>query len=131
MRLSCDLLCSPQRKVDLGARRLLCLLHECPSYDNPAADRCDIERAGYSIAARQPQFSQLPFQVFHVRRAQAFQPCVANALGEPKEPRLHVSWKGGDFSGYDVVQDFNSPRHTRLYLNFKIGERGQRGSVVS
>ena len=40
-----------------------------------------------------------------MRLAQAFQPCVANALGEPKEPRLHVSWKGGDFSGYDVVQD--------------------------
>jgi hypothetical protein len=51
---------------------------------------------------------------------------VANALGEPKEPRLQVSWKGGDFSGYGVVQDFNSPRHTRLYLNFKIGEKGAK-----
>jgi hypothetical protein len=110
-----------------GARRLLCLLHECPNHDNPAADRRDIERAGDSIAARQPQFPQLPFQVFRVRLTQAFQPCLANTLGEPKEPRLHVSRKGGDFSGDGVVQDFNPPRHARLYLNFEISERGRNG----
>ena len=99
--------------AQVRAWRLLCLLPECPNDDNPAADRRDIEGAGYSIAARQPQFPQLPVPVFHVRLAQAFQPCLANTLGEPKEPRLHVSRKGGDFSGDGVVQDFNSPRHTR------------------
>jgi hypothetical protein len=66
-----------------------------------------------------------------MRLAQAFQPCLANTLGEPKEPRLHVSRKGGNFSGDGVVQDFNSPGHGRLYLNFKIGERGRRRSGFS
>ncbi len=57
--------------------------------------------------------------------AQAFQPRLANALGKPKEPRLHVHRKGGDFSGDSFVQDFDSPRHVRLYLNFEIEERAK------
>jgi hypothetical protein len=53
-----------------------------------------------------------------MRLAQAFQPCLANPLGEPKELRLHVSRKGGDFSGDGVVQDFNSPRHAGFVSQF-------------
>jgi hypothetical protein len=63
--------------------------------------------------------------------AQAFQPRLANAFGKPKEPRLHVRRENGNFSGDSIVQDFNSPRHTRLYLNFEIDERGRRARSVS
>jgi hypothetical protein len=58
--------------------------------------------------------------VFHVRLAQAFQPGLADALGKPKKPRLHVRRKSGDFGSDSVVQDFNSPSHISLYLNFEI-----------
>jgi hypothetical protein len=58
--------------------------------------------------------------VFHVRLAQAFQPGLADAFGKPKKPRLHVRRKSGDFGSDSVVQDFNSPSHIRLYLNFEI-----------
>jgi hypothetical protein len=51
---------------------------------------------------------------------------LANALGKPKEPRLHVRRKGSDFSGDSFVQDFYSPRHVRLYLNFEIKGRGEK-----
>src|SRR5262245_5369976 len=120
MGSSCDLLCSAQRKLDLGTRCLLRLLHESPDPYVPPADRRDIERAGYSVAACQPQFPQLLLQMLHVRLAQAFEPCLANALGKPQEPCLHVRRKGGDFSGDGIVQNFNSPRHVRLYLNYEI-----------
>jgi hypothetical protein len=50
---------------------------------------------------------------------------LANALGKPQKSRLHIRRKGGDFSGDGIVQDFNSPRHARLYLNFEIEERGK------
>src|SRR5215831_17613118 len=90
MESSCDLLCSAQRKLDLGTRCLLRLLHESPDHYDPPADRRDIERAGYSVAACQPQFPQLPLQMLHVRLAQAFEPRLANALGKPQEPCLHV-----------------------------------------
>jgi hypothetical protein len=62
--------------------------------------------------------------MFHVRLAQAFQPHLADALGKPKEPGLHVRRKGGDFSDDSIVQDFNSPSHIYLYLNFEIDGRG-------
>lgn len=55
-----------------------------------------------------------------MRLAQAFQPRLADALGKPKESRLHVRWKSSDFSDDGVVQDFNVPNHIRLYLNFEI-----------
>jgi hypothetical protein len=55
-----------------------------------------------------------------VRLAQAFEPRLADALGKPEEPCLHVRRKGGDFTGDGVVQDFHSPSHIRLYLNFEI-----------
>jgi hypothetical protein len=55
-----------------------------------------------------------------VRFAQAFQPARSNALGKPEKSRLHVSRKGGDFCGDGFVEDFYSPRHGRLYLNFEI-----------
>jgi hypothetical protein len=47
--------------------------------------------------------------MLHVRLAQAFQPRLADALRKPKEPRLHVRRKGGDFSRDGIVEDFNSP----------------------
>jgi hypothetical protein len=43
---------------------------------------------------------------------------------KPQEPRLHVCRKGGDLSGDGIVQDFNSPSHIGLYLNFEIEGRG-------
>ena len=52
MESSCDLLSAPQGQVDLGARRLLRLLHKCPYDDDPPADCRDIERAGDSVTAR-------------------------------------------------------------------------------
>src|SRR5882724_6561099 len=121
---SCDLLCSPKRKFDLGGRCSLCLLHERPNYDHPPADCRDIERTGYSVTACQPQLPQLPHQMFHVRLAQAFQPRLADTLGKPKEPGLHVRRKGGDFSADSVVQDLNPPSHIYLDLNFEIDGRG-------
>jgi hypothetical protein len=36
MGLSCDVLCAPQREIDLGARRPLRLLYECANHDDPA-----------------------------------------------------------------------------------------------
>jgi hypothetical protein len=45
---------------------------------------------------------------------------LADALGKPKEPRLHVRRKAGDFSRDGIVEDFNSPSHVSLYLNFAI-----------
>jgi hypothetical protein len=62
--------------------------------------------------------------MLHVRFAQAFQARLADALGKPKEPGLHVRRKGGDFSGDSIVQDFNSPSPIYLYLNFEIDGRG-------
>jgi hypothetical protein len=64
-------------------------------YDPPAGRR-DIECTGYSVAACQPQFPQFPLQVLHMWLARAFQTRSANALGKPKEPRLHVRRKGRD-----------------------------------
>src|SRR5258705_6039159 len=65
--------------------------------------------------------------MFHMRLAQALQPCLANALRKPKEPRLHIRRKGGDFIGDRIVQDFNSPSHIRLYLNFEMEGRDEKG----
>jgi hypothetical protein len=65
-----------------------------------------------------------------VRLTQAFQPRLANALGKPKEPRLHIRRKGGDFCGDSFVQDFNSPTHGRLYLNFEIDGRGKKQKMA-
>jgi hypothetical protein len=90
MGLSCDPLCAPQSKFDLGTRRLLRLLNERADYYDPPAGRGDIERAANSVAARQPQFPQLSLYALHVRLAQAFQACLANALAKPKESRLHI-----------------------------------------
>jgi hypothetical protein len=129
MESSCDLLCSPKREFDLGGRRLLCLLHERAYHDHPAADRRDAERAGYSVAACQPQLPQLPLQVFYVRPAQAFQPRSADTVGKPKEPRLHVRRKRGDLRGDNLVQDFDAPKHPRLYLIFEINVRADAPQI--
>ncbi|MGZ5877337.1 MAG: hypothetical protein ACXWKP_35315 [Bradyrhizobium sp.] len=51
---------------------------------------------------------------------------MADALGKPKEPGLHVRRKGSDFSGDSIVQDFNSPNHIHLYLNFEIYEEADQ-----
>ena len=66
-----------------------------------------------------------------MRLAQAFQPCLADALGKPKEPCLHIRRKGGEFIGDRIVQDFDSPIHILLYLNFEIEGRGEKGLVDS
>jgi hypothetical protein len=84
----------------------------------------DIESAGYSVTAGQPQLPQLSLQVFHVRLAQAFQARLADSIGKPKEPRLHVRRKRCDLSRDNFVQDFDAPRHARIYLIFKISGRG-------
>ena len=55
-----------------------------------------------------------------MRLAETFQPRLTDALGKPKEPGLHVRRQRGDFSGDNIVQDFKSPSHARLYLNFEI-----------
>jgi hypothetical protein len=62
--------------------------------------------------------------MLHVRLAQTFQTRLADALGKPKESGLHIRRKGSDFSGDSIVQDFNSPSHINLYLNFEIYGRG-------
>jgi len=64
--------------------------------------------------------------MFYVRFSQALQPGYADALGKPKEPRLHVRRKGGNFSGDGIVQDFNSPSHIAVYLNFEIEGRTKK-----
>ena len=77
-------------------------------------------RAGNSIAAGQPQLPQLAFKVLHMRLAQAFQPNRRYALGKPQKPRLHVGRESGNLRGDGFVEDFNSPWHISLYLNFEI-----------
>jgi hypothetical protein len=57
-----------------------------------------------------------------MRLAQAFQPGRGNALGKPEKPRLHVGREGGDLRGDGFVEDFNSPRHGSIYLNYEIKE---------
>jgi len=47
-----------------------------------------------------------------MRFAQILQARLVDALGEPKKPGPHVCWKGRDFCGNGLVQDFYSPRHT-------------------
>src|SRR5208337_769974 len=64
-----------------------------------------------------------PFQMLHMRLAHAFQPGRGDALGKPKKPRLHVGRKGGDLLGDGFIEDFHSPGHGRLYLNFEIEKR--------
>jgi hypothetical protein len=61
--------------------------------------------------------------VFDVRFAQSFQAGLSDAVGQPKEPGLHILWKSGDLSGDGFVQDFDAPRHIALYLNFEIEGR--------
>src|SRR5229473_2866382 len=68
--------------------------------------------------------------MLHVRLAQAFQSRLADALGKPKEPCLHVRRKGGDFSHDGFVEDFNSPSHVSLYLNFEIDGRGEKARCL-
>jgi hypothetical protein len=60
-----------------------------------------------------------------MRFAKALQPDGRNAPGKPKKSRLHVSRESGDLCGDGFVQDFDSPRHGRLYLNFEIEKRGK------
>jgi len=50
-------------------------------------------------------------QVLYVRLAQAFQACLANAVGKSKESGLHIRREGSDFSSNCLVEDFQSPRH--------------------
>jgi len=45
---------------------------------------------------------------------------LADTLGQPDETSLHVCRKSGNFGGDSLVQDFDSPKHSRLYLNFEI-----------
>jgi general stress protein YciG len=63
--------------------------------------------------------------MFHMRFAQAFQSGRCDAVCKPQKPRLHVGRKGGDLSGDSFVEDFHSPGHSRLYLNFEIEKRGK------
>jgi hypothetical protein len=115
--LSCDVLCSPQSKLDLGTRRFLRLFHERTNYDDPAADRGDLKRTGNSIAASQPQLPQLSLKVLHMRFAQALQPGRSNTFGKPDKPRLHVGRKRGDLCSDSFVEDFDSPRHDPSYIS--------------
>jgi hypothetical protein len=50
-------------------------------------------------------------------------PDRCDALGKPQKPRLHVGRESGDLCGDGFVEDFDSPRHSGLYLNFKIKKR--------
>ena len=97
MGWSCDLLCSPQRELDLGARRLLCLFDECANHHDPVSDRRNVKRTRNSIAARQPQFLQLGFQMLDVWLAEAFQAYRRDTFSQPHKTRLHVGRKGSDF----------------------------------
>jgi hypothetical protein len=45
---------------------------------------------------------------------------LADAFSKPEETRLHVRRKCSDFSGDGFVQDFDSPGHIPVYLNFEI-----------
>jgi hypothetical protein len=60
-----------------------------------------------------------------MRLAQALEPCLSNAFGEPKKSNLHVGGKRGDFRSDHFVEDFDSPRHSLLYLNFEIAGSSQ------
>jgi hypothetical protein len=42
-----------------------------------------------------------------------------------RKPRLHVGREGGDLCGDGFVEDFDSPGHGCLYLNFEIKKRGK------
>ena len=55
--------------------------------------------------------------MFRMRFTQAFQSCLADAFGKPKEPCLHVRRKRGDFSGDGIVEDFDTPCHTFAYIS--------------
>jgi hypothetical protein len=55
---------------------------------------------------------------------------LADALGKPKEPRLHIRRQGGDFSGDGLIQGFNLPRHACLYLNIEITGRQNQGELT-
>jgi hypothetical protein len=61
--------------------------------------------------------------------AKAFQPGQDDAVGKPKEPGLHIRRKCGDFSGDSIVEDFYTPRHGSLYLNFEI--QGSKKSCLN
>jgi hypothetical protein len=124
-------LLATSREFDLGTRRFLRLLREDAHHDDPAADRRDVKRAGNSIAACQPLLPQLSFKVLHMRFAQALQPDRCDAFGEPQKPRLQVGRKGGNLSGDGFVEDFDSPGHISLYLNFEIKKRGKKVARMS
>jgi hypothetical protein len=94
------------------------LFHERANHDDPSANRRDVKRASNSVAACQPQLPQLPFQVLDVRLAQAFQAHRCDALGEPQKPRLHFSWKGGDFCNDRFVEGFYAPSHKSAISHF-------------
>ena len=53
-----------------------------------------------------------------MRLAQLLQPRLSDPFGKPKEPRLHVRRKGGDFRGDGFVEDFNPPGHVPLISQF-------------
>jgi hypothetical protein len=53
-----------------------------------------------------------------------------NALGKPEKSRLHVGRESGDLCGDGFVEDFNSPGHGRLYLNFEIKKRDAPRSIA-
>jgi hypothetical protein len=92
-----------EAQVDLRGRRLLSFLHERTNHDYSAADRRDIDGAGYAVTAGRPQFPQLPLQVLHVRLAQTFQSSLSDTFGQAKEPCLHVRRKRSNLSGDDLV----------------------------
>ena len=70
--------------ISISARGVFCLyFYERANHHDPAAHRRDIKRAGYSVAACQPQFPQLPLQMFYMWLTDAFQPRLANAVGQP------------------------------------------------
>jgi hypothetical protein len=131
MGWSCDVLGSPQGEFNLRARGLLRLFYKSSNHYDSPADRSDVKRPGDSVAARQPQFPQLPLKVFYMRLAQALQARCANAFRKSQKPRLHVRRKTGDLSGNDFIQDFDSPCHGRLYLNFEINGSSRVDPAVS
>jgi hypothetical protein len=125
MEWSCDVLGSPQGEFNLRARGLLRFFYKSSNHDDSPADRGDVKRPGYSVAARQPKFPQLPLQVLYMRFAQALQARCAGAFCKSQKSRLHVRRKTGDLGGNGFIQDFDLPCHGRLYLNFEIKGSGR------
>jgi hypothetical protein len=69
----------------------------CANHHDPTSDRRNVKRARNSIAARQPQFPQLGFQMLDVWLAEAFQAYRHDTFSQPHKTRLYIGRKSGDF----------------------------------